>query len=187
MKAFVLCSLLLPAIASAGEWGVGLRASGERISRGGPDDAARIDMGGGALLVRWRISELFGVEVGLGGMSGKLAGGAYERKMGALDLTATLHLNPRSRWDFYLLAGLGAVTDKVDFVDVDGVSVEQEFKETEVRLGLGLEYRFRHLGLGVEAAAIGRVRNDADKALDGDAIPKDSGGGQVSLVVGYYF
>ena len=187
MKAFVLCALLVPTVASADEWGLGLRATGEHVARGGSDDADGMDLGGGALLLRWRMSDVFGLELGVGGTRGKRAGGAFERKTGAADLTAMFHLNPRSRWDFYLLAGLGAVTETVDFVDVDGISVEQEFKETEVRLGLGLEYRLRHLGLGAEAAAIGRVRNDADHALDGDAIPKDSGGVQLSLVVGYYF
>jgi hypothetical protein len=186
MKALVLCAVLLPAVASADEWGLGLRATGERVGRSA-DDANPIDMGGGALLVRWRVSALFGLELGLSGMNGKLAGGAYERKTGALDLTATFHLNSRSRWDFYLLAGLGAVNDKVDLVDASGASVEQEFKETEIRVGVGLEYRFRHLGLGVEAAAVGRVRNDADDALDADAVARNSGAAQASFVVGYYF
>jgi hypothetical protein len=172
--------------ASAGEWGLGLRATGEHVARTS-DEKGGIDMGGGALLVRWRMSGFFGLELSLGGTSGKQAGGAFERKTGAADLTAMFHLSPGSRWDFYLLAGIGAVTDKVNFIDASGVSAEQEFKETQGRLGLGLEYRFPHLGLGLEAAAVGRVRNDADHALDADAVPKESGGAQVNLVVGYYF
>ena len=41
MKAFVLCALLLPAVASADEWGLGLRATGERVVRDVHDTVAR--------------------------------------------------------------------------------------------------------------------------------------------------
>jgi hypothetical protein len=144
-------------------------------------------MAGLGIVGRWRISRRFGLELGLDGVSGKLADGAYERKTSSLQLAATFHLTPGSRWDLYLLLGLGAVTDKVSFVDATGAAMEVELKETMVRLGGGLEYRWEHLGIGAELAAIGFARDDEDAAQPADAVPRRSGGGQFSLVVGYYF
>jgi len=186
MKSFLLVAILFPALAVADEWGLGLRATGEQV-QSHDDGSDAIGMAGGGLLVRWRLSERWGLELDLDGMSGKLAGGAFERKTSALGLTGSFHLTPGSRWDLYLLLGIGGVSDKVTFEDVMGQSVEQEFKETEVRLGVGLEYRWRHIGLGAEVAAVGLARNDGDAAVAGDAVPKTSGGGQWSLVFGYYF
>jgi len=188
MKALVLCALVLPAaVAHADEWGLGLRATGERVDPHDDATAQGIGMGGGGLLIRWRISGLFGLELALDGFDGKLADGAFERKTSSLGLTAQFHLTPGSRWDFYLLAGLAAVDDKVSFRDANGDQMDQEFKETEARLGAGLEYRWAHIGLGAEVAAVALARNDGDDALIGDAVPKESGGGQLSVVFTYYF
>ena len=185
MKAFVLCALLLPAIAQADEWGLGLRATGERLDPHDDDVAHGVGMGGGGLFLRWRISELFGLELAFDGFGGKLGG--FERKTSSLGLTAQFHLTPGSRWDLYLLAGLAAIHDEVNFRDVDGNTMEQEFKETELRVGAGLEHRWRHFGLGAELAAVALARNDGDDALIGDAVPKESGGGQLSVLFTYYF
>jgi hypothetical protein len=186
MKAVLLVAVLLPATALADEWGVGLRATGERVDP--KDDGPNgIGMGGGGLLVRWRISRRFGLELGVDGVTGKLADGAFERKTSSAQLAATFHLTPGSRWDFYLLLGVGGATDRVTFVDASGAEMEQEFKETVLRLGGGLEYRWEHLGIGAEVAAVGMARNDSDAALAGDAVPRESGGGQWSVVATYYF
>ncbi len=182
----MVSSLVTPAVAAGDEWGLGIRATGERTgSDGGGDDG--IDMGGGALFVRWRISGLFGLELGAGGVRGKLSDGAFERKTGTLDLTAQFHLTPGSRWDLYLLAGVGAAKDEVKLVAADGTRIEQEFHQAALRGGVGIEYRWRHVGLGAEAALIGRVREDADDALPGDAVPERSAGGQLSFSFTYYF
>ncbi len=186
MKALWLCALLLPATAAADEWGVGLRATGERVDP--KDDAPNgIGMGGGGLYVRWRISRRFGLELGLDGVSGKLADGAYERKTSSAQLAATFHLTPGSRWDLYLLLGVGGATDKVTFTDATGAQMEQEFKETLLRVGGGLEYRWEHLGIGAEVAAVGYARNDSDQVVAGDAVPKEAGGGQWTVAVSWYF
>ncbi len=187
MKALVLCVLLGPALASADEWGLGLRATGERVDPHDDATAQGIGMGGGGLLLRWRLGGLFGLELAVDGFGGKLADGAFERNTSSVGLTAQFHLNPGSRWDWYLLAGLAGVDDKVKFRDVDGNRMEQEFKETEIRLGGGLEYRWPHIGLGGELAAVALARNDGDDALIGDAVPKESGGAQLSITFAYYF
>jgi hypothetical protein len=131
--------LLLPTTAIADEWGVGLRALSERVNPSDGIGGAGIDMGGAGLLLRWRISSFFGLELGIDGVRGEIDG--TERKTSTASLAATFHLNPQSRWDIYLLAGVGAGTDKISFADDSGMQIEEELKESLVRVGAGLEFR----------------------------------------------
>jgi hypothetical protein len=183
-KLALLLLLLVPNPAIAGEWGLGLRALAERVEPEG-GGANGIDMAGAGLIVRWRISGLFGLELGLDGVRGELDGGAYVRETSAATLAATFHLTPRSRWDLYLLAGLGAATDKVSFLDAGGMQVDEEIKETLLRLGGGVEFRWEHLGIGAELAGVAWFRNDPDGPPA--TVPTRSGGGQFSLFASLYF
>jgi hypothetical protein len=182
-----LAVLLLPVGARAQEWAVGLRASAEHVAASDHDGDEGVGMGGGGLLVRWRFWPHWGVEAALESCRGTRADGAYERRSDSLVLTAALHLTPRSRWDWYLFLGLGGATDHVTLRGADGATVEQQFKESVLRLGVGLERRWEHIGIGAELAGIGMTREDQDQAQPKDAVPARSGGGQLSVVFGYYF
>jgi len=174
--------LLVPATAMADEWGLGLRALSERVnpSDGGPGG---IDMGGAGILVRWRISALVGLELGIDGVHGQLDG--YDRKTSSATLAATVHLNPESRWDIYLLAGIGGATDKITAVDADGMTVEDELKETLLRVGGGVEFRWEHIGVGAELAGVAFFLQNPETSSG--LVPSKSGGGQLSLFGTFYF
>ncbi len=182
-----LALLLLPAGAGAQEWAVGVRASAEHVAASDDSGDEGVGMGGGGLLVRWRFWPHWGVEAALESCRGTRADGAYERRSDALVLTAALHLTPGSAWDWYLFLGVGGATDHVTLRGADGVTVAQDFKESLVRIGVGLERRWEHIGLGAEVAGIGMARDDKDQAQPLDAVPAKSGGGQLSLVFSYYF
>src|SRR5215813_4666077 len=91
----LVVALLLPSVAQAGEWGVGLRTLGVRIEP--PDDEANVNgigMGGGGAFVRWRFSRHWGIELAGDGMRGTLSGGDYERRTSSLSIAGMFHFTP---------------------------------------------------------------------------------------------
>jgi len=186
MKFLLLCAVLLPSAALADEWGLGLRAVSQRVDpEGGGGNG--IDLGGGGVLVRWRLGERLSLEVGLDGVHGQLGGGAYDRRTTSLSLAGIVHLTPGSPWNLYVVGGLGTVTDRVTFIDAGGNDDAVELKEGLVRLGGGLEHRWQHIGVGIEASVIGLWRTDDDAGFPSDLVPHKSGGGQLGLQAAYYF
>jgi hypothetical protein len=116
-----------------------------------------------------------------------VAGGAFQRDSAALTVSIMWHPLGPSEWDLYFLGGLGGTGDTVTFSGAGGEELTQEFKQTHVHLGVGLEHLWRHFGLGVELRAVGMARQDEDEARAGDAVPPDSAGLMGSITAQYYF
>ena len=186
MRWVMLVVLCFPAAARAEgfEWGVGLRSTAQ-ASKAFEGDT-ETSMVGGGLQVRFRFGPRWGLDVALEAMRGKSAGGAYERRSTPLSVTGTYRFDCGGV-DFYLLSGIGGMTDKVTYLDVNRMEIEEEVDVAEFHVGAGIEGRLGAFGLGAEVRAMALWRNKEDMASPYDAVPKSAGGGQVNLVATYYF
>jgi hypothetical protein len=171
--------LLVSGTAGADEFAFGIRAQAEKVTASDAPDTTGVELSGGELLVRWRFWPHWGLEASLGSVSGSTPG--YDRRSESVLLTGQLHLTPGHLYDLYLFLGIGGEADHI----TSGAYVGA-FKESEMRLGAGLEWRWEHVGVGAELAGIGLGRIDKDRAMPLDPVPAKSGGVALSVVVGYY-
>ena len=102
-------------------------------------------------------------------------------------LAAIYHLRPAARWDFYLLAGLGATSDG----DPDASDEAKQASQVgDVQLGGGVERRFGRIGVGAELRAILQGEGAPDgAAVMTNAAPAEPerGAGKFTLGATYYF
>jgi hypothetical protein len=184
--AFALVTVAaIEAAGAEGRLGVGLRTTTQHL-RGPEDEADEIHMAGAGIQARFRFSRRFGVELSLEALRGELGEGT-RRQAGHLALALVWHLTPDRPWDLYLLAGLGGGRDEVVHGAASGGEVAEEHEQTLAQLGVGLERRWRRLGLGVELRGVALERKDAGEARPADAVPPRSRGAQGSLTLSYYF
>jgi hypothetical protein len=172
-------------------FGVGLRTVGMSVaSTETPDD--EIDLGGGGVQLRYRFAPRWSVELLLEHVEGELGDGAYVRRSTPATLGVHFHLTPRSRWNWYLAAGLGVTGDEVTRTGRDGQEIREQFVEHHLHLGGGLERRFGRWGIGAELRGVALSRDDDERdgakyvEVDGP-IPRESTGGMLSLQGSYYF
>jgi hypothetical protein len=182
-----LAAALILTLAGAGvaraehRWGVGLRGSAQKISGEGDAPGHEVQLAGGGLQGRWRMTPRFGLELTLEGFGGA-KGEAFQREGGAIGLSGMLHLTVDGPWDLYLLLGAGTRTDTVKLAET-----EAEFKQTFVAAGVGLEYLWTHFGVGAELRAVAYHREDAEDAGPSDPIPAKAAGAQLTITATYYF
>ncbi len=179
-------------------WGIGLRATSLALHPDGDPDA-RSEYAGGGLQLRWRLSARWELEGLVEGLREQLGDGVEgDRQLNAVTLAARYHLRPYSRWDWYLLAGLGATTETT----VDGPSPAVLGESGHVHLGAGVERRFGHFGIAAELRMVGMGPTEATddapaEPMRGAAVPPDAmsgadagegrGGGQLTLAATYHF
>jgi hypothetical protein len=170
---------------------VGLRATSQSIAAESNADN-RLDLAGGGLHVRWRITRNWGLELSAEHIKAEKGDGAFVRESQPVTLSASYHFSRGILWDWYLLAGVGGTESEVTYRKSDGAMATETFAETHVHLGIGLERSFGPLAIGAELRAIGLARdNDQGDAprygeLDGP-VPVESSGAQLNLAVTYYF
>jgi len=185
--AAILSGLLVLASAAEAraEWAVGLRTTAQHLTS---DDDRGNDIGlaGGGLTVRWRFLRGWSAEITLEGLRGEI-GSDFVREGSLATLTFAWHVMPDAPWDLYLLAGIGGAHSEVTLTSRTGAELVQEFDESHVSLGIGLERRFGPIGVGVELRAVGQARNDEEDASPYDAVPPGSVGGQGSVTASWYF
>lgn len=183
----MLCGVVILATAPAAraEWAVGLRTTAQHLTSD-DDRGNEIGLAGGGVTVRWRFHRAWSAEVTLEGLRGEI-GDDFVREGSLGTLTFAWHVMPEAPWDLYLMAGIGGAHSEVTFSARDGAEVVQEFDESHVSLGIGLERRFGSIGVGVELRAVGQARDDEDEASPYDAVPPGSVGGQGSVTASWYF
>jgi|RhiMethySRZTD1v2_1073278.scaffolds.fasta_scaffold298062_2 hypothetical protein len=187
LAAALVASLGLAGAARADHtWGVGLHGTTQHITPADGDVGYEVQLAGGGLQARWRMIPRFGIELAFEGLGGA-KGEAFKREAGAVGLTGMLHLTIGGPWDLYLLIGVGTRSDTVTLQNVDGEETVQEFKQTFVSAGIGLEYLWTHFGVGAEVRAVGYARDDGDEARTYDAVPAEAAGAQGTLTATYYF
>ena len=173
-------------------WGIGLRMTSQGLSNES-DAEDNLHLGGGGLQVRWRFAPRWGVELTMEGLRADLYDGAYQRELENSTVAVSYHWTPYSRWDWSVLAGIGGTDDTVIYRRSDGTMAEETASEVNFMLGIGLERRWTHIGVGIELRAVGYARTDEeepedyDSATDYRAIPNSQSAGQFNLHATYYF
>lgn len=108
---------------------------------------------------------------------------------------ARFHINPLQRWDWYALAGIGALHE---VVEADGGNNDQEDPKPRGRFhaGVGLERRFPRWSLAAELRAVG-VGPKEEATMD-TAVMKETpaspmatedklSGGELTVAASFYF
>lgn len=166
-------------------WGLGLRVGSLGLAEGDYEET----YGTAGLAARYRMSRRWELELALEGGQQQLEdGSAGDRELSAGTLSVLLHLTPQSRWDWYLLAGLGSSERHLSGDPNPGD------ERGHLALGGGLEYRFDHLVLGVDVRVLAQEA-DTSEAIAASRVSSpgakteqlDAGGGQVTLTGGWYF
>jgi opacity protein-like surface antigen len=157
-----------PQISPSREWGLNVHLMGAMIGHGTLGDAG---LGGAGLGLRYKPSRYFGVETDLDFLGGRGYAGDTRNET-ALGFNALLFLNPRSRAQFYLLAGFGwswahSVCDTTIGADCPGgQSVDANYSYFGGQAGFGLELRLsRVLALDADFRGFVRGRTDAQAQL----------------------
>jgi len=153
------------------------------------DPEAHTDFSGGGLAVSYRINRRWGIELAADHFTEDTEEGT-PRELQAVSVSATFHLRPYryARWDGYLIAGLGTATAVTE-------GNQAPVGYGSAHLGLGLERRFRRLGISAELRMIGMGEakdEEAQPAAASRMEPRSDeergiSGGQVSLAATYYF
>lgn len=181
------------------KWGVGLHATSLGLAaERTPDDQTQY--AGGGLQLRYRLTPRWQLELSLDHVREQLENGDEgDRQLDATTLSALYHFRPYARWDWYLLAGIGGMTDG----DPEASDAVREASARGlIQAGVGVERRFRHLAIGAELRAVGlsprqAAADDAPEAQPTGApamtvptsvIEEDGlSGGQLTIAGTYYF
>ncbi len=180
-------------------WGIGLRMTSLSLA---PEEMpeAKTEYGGGGLQLRYRIAPRWQLELAVDHVTERLESGEPgTRQLQSGTLAALYHFRPYARWDWYALAGLGVTGDG----DPEISDQQREASQAgHVHLGVGIERRFRHLGIAAELRAVGiappEPGDDAPVTEPGRPSPtmteptsvidaQGTAGGQLSIAATYYF
>jgi len=162
------CETPAPAAAAAPElprWAIGLRLTSLAVH---PKDAgadSQTRFGGGGIELRYRLAPAWELAAAAEGGREQLADGTQGDLAIAFDtLTVRYHPWPYAGWDLYGIAGVGAAAIR---------PADAQASSDDVRgageLGVGVEHRFGHLGIGAELRAIGLAAPKATTASGGGA------------------
>ena len=127
------------------------------------------------------------------GLRADLYDGDYQRELDNSTISVAYHWTPYSRWDWSVMAGLGGTDDTVTYRKNDGTMASETASEVNFQLGVGLERRWQHIGVGIDLRVVGYARTDEeepedyDPAMDYRAIPNTQSAGQLNLHATYYF
>ena len=145
--------------------GVGVHKTGQALGHdeeGAGEDEERVKMGGGGLHLRWRFAPRLSVELALDRLRSRGDEDGVSREAKAAAVSLAFHPRPEARFDLYLLAGVGRRVDELE-VRTPGGMVTAEKKRAQLHVGVGVEKRFRRLGVGAELRLVGlRARDDDD-------------------------
>jgi hypothetical protein len=196
--ATLLMSTLLGATARAdwddgeryGRFGIGLRTTAQTVAP--KDDASNaLHMGGGGITLRYRLSRIWALELTSESMkSPAMDGGttaAYSRSAKSSVFAIQWHFFDRGHWDWYALFGIGGTNADVSYAKIDGTTGTWSAKQTTAHLGIGVEYRCHHFGIGAELRAVGLAQKDDGSNTQPGLIPTNESGSQFNLTATYYF
>lgn len=148
------CECAVPAPAPRHHWysdriGVGIHVTSMGLSRAdAPDEEQPVGYGGGGLQLTYRLAPRWSLEAGTNRLEAQETGATLD----TVSFGARFHITPYRRWDFYGLAAVGGATDQN----------EQHLGTME--LGLGVERRFRRIGLSAELRTMGLQPHQEDAA-----------------------
>jgi hypothetical protein len=146
-------------LSPAREWGLNLHLEGASIGSGYQHNAG---MGGGGAGLRYKPNRYFGMEtdVDFVGGHGYVGDNRHET---ALSFNGLFFVNPRSRAQFYLLAGFGWAwaNSQNDPNDPSATSYSYNYSYFGGQAGIGLEVRLsRSFALNADIRGFVRTRTD---------------------------
>jgi hypothetical protein len=152
--------------------GVGLHVASLAIANREDPDADPTQLGGGGLQVRYRLTPRWELELGLSALREH---DEEHMPVGPQMHTATLgalfHMRPGHHWDWYLVGAVGGI-QKGDRRDDDA-----EQGRAMAQLGIGIEHRWRRLGIGLELRAVGIAPEEQGEDVRPAARTAGTGGG----------
>jgi hypothetical protein len=176
-----------PAAAPAGShWydriGVGLHITGMSVSPATENRDERVeptDYGGGGLHLTYRLGARWELE----GSSDHVENEETGQSLEGGSLGVRFHITPHRRWDFYVLGGLGGMTD------------ENEQHLGTVHAGIGVERRFNRIGLAAEWRAMGLQPHVEEEGAAASTMPVPDeaaaedglGAGVLRVAASYHF
>lgn len=170
-------------------WGLGLHVASVAVQERTMDEPA--EFGGGGLQLRYRVRPRWQLELALAHVTSppEAAADGVERHLDTAMLSVLYHPRPHARWDWYLIAGLGARADGDPDLDDEAREASQA---PTAQLGLGVERRLwgalRKVGISAQATAVAvgqPAEMDAARAAEVDEDVKVDGGFAIGAT--YYF
>jgi opacity protein-like surface antigen len=146
------------------EWGINLRAE---IAPTGSGSVSTEPMSGVGFGLRYKPVPAFGLEAGFDFLSGRDYQNDFRRET-EFTVNAMVFVNPRSRVQFYLLAGLGGAWANVAYgsggTGGDWYSGDpRNYTYFGGQAGGGLEFRIaRHFAMNIDARGFLRSRTDSN-------------------------
>ncbi|MEO7731179.1 MAG: outer membrane beta-barrel protein [Kofleriaceae bacterium] len=197
----VACATARPrASVMANRWAVGLSLGSMSLApESSPDDQTNFAVG--ELAVRFRATRHLELELSAGGGREQTADDENgDLEVAAVTLAARYRFRPEAAWNWFVMGGIGgAAVTRHDATD------EQRNNATQPlgMLGIGLERRFRHFALQVEARAVGLGKRDDSDTMDARPLNEAAratpiievptrtdearSGGSLALGLSYYF
>jgi len=165
-------------------WGVAARAVSMSLA-----DAAdnQTEYSGGGFAVSYRIDPRWELALTFDALDAPEGPDLH-----ASTLTARFHLAPLRRWDWYLLAGIGAMQE----VPLEGESADQAPTRGTFHAGVGLARRFPRWSLAAELHGLGVGPADSTAAMTTarESMPTSPmatddnlSGGQLTVAASFYF
>lgn len=144
------------------KWSFGLRLEGAAFGDGSHPDAG---MGGLGISLKYRPVPAFAFDISADVLFGKDYNG-FDRMETPFSANAMIYVNPRSRAQFYLMAGAhmshASVTAEANAArNTTGAKLETEYSYIGGQAGIGMEFRIgRRVGLNFDALGFLRKRTD---------------------------
>ena len=155
-------------------WGANLRLQG--VMMGGSDDGKHPDagMGGFGFSLRYRPVPAFAFDAGLDFLGGTDYQGRTRRETAFL-MSGMVFFNPKDRFQFYTLGGIGFSGATVEQNDSDNF-FEDHYSYFGMHLGIGAEYRIgKRVAIGADLVGFIRGRTDEDAVDDYEFVDADTG------------
>ncbi|MCA9547591.1 MAG: outer membrane beta-barrel protein [Myxococcales bacterium] len=162
------------AVTSAWHWSSGQAELGPRLTQltlSDDDSGQSLPMGGVGGYFRYRLSERLGVEASLDLLFSDEVGdqspGEVVRLTMPLTASGMFYLFPNSRFQMYLLAGLGVAAHVIRY---DALGQEVSFATPVGQLGLGVQYRVDDLRFDLGFRSL--VMHRDGEELEVEALPE---------------
>lgn len=141
-------------------WSIGLGiGSLDLAPHAAPENTTEFSIG--QLAVRYRATRRLEFELSTAGGQEDLEHGMKgTREVGYTVLAARFRFAPERRWNWWVLAGMGALS--ITTPEQDEASHEAAMKST-LQFGIGLERRWTRFALQLEARAVGVKRDEGDE------------------------
>lgn len=167
-------------------WSVGLGVNGTELGQDGMD-SEKVSFSGVSFAVRYRAWAHVELELLLGGGAEDTDEYTYpgrpELALGYGFFSGRYRFNPWSKWNGYLLAGVGVLTVAPKNASDDQLDAAQRAAFT---FGGGIEYRFHRLAFQGELRGIAAAPTDAEMDYEGEDA-EGIGGAQFTLSANLYF